>query len=307
MLQPIYICGSTASGKSSFAIALAKKINGEIVNGDAYQLYQGIETLSAAPSAEEHAQVPHHLFSCLDSSEPVDAQRYRDLTLPRIASIQQQGKRPIVVGGSGMYLKFLTHGPSPVPSGNEALRAQLETKSDSELAQQLEDLDPDGAAMTNLKNRRYLIRALEICILSESKMSVLKSDWANTSASIEKKLLGFVLQWEPEALRKRIAHRTQLMLEGNAIQEVKNLTAPSITCEKAIGIKQIRQYLAGEISLHRCNELIYFATSQYAKRQRTWFKKEHWLHKIAMQPSTQTQQIVDQSLFYLEQKSAPNT
>lgn len=280
MSEPIYICGPTASGKSAFAIQLAKKLGGEVVNGDAYQIYKGIEILSAAPSAEELVEVPHHLFSVLDPSEQMDAQRYRDLTLPVIKSLQDQGKVPIIVGGSGMYLKFLTHGPSPVPAGNEGLREDLEKKSSEELVEELMGIDPEGAAMTNLKNRRYVIRALEICLLSGGKMSALKNDWADTSKAIESGLSGYVLNWDPELLRKRIHHRTSLMLESGAIEEIGNLANASITCEKAIGVNHIRSYLDEDISLERCHELIFFATCQYAKRQRTWFKKEAWLNML---------------------------
>ncbi|MFC5051890.1 tRNA (adenosine(37)-N6)-dimethylallyltransferase MiaA [Rubritalea spongiae] len=292
MHRPIYICGPTASGKSSLAIELAQQINGEIINGDAYQVYRGIETLSAAPSAAELSQAPHHLFSVLDTTEEFDAQRYRELALPVIADIQSRGKTPIIVGGSGMYLKFLTHGPSPVPSSDPKLRAELETRDDTSLVAELTSLDPDGAAMTNLQNRRYVIRALEICLLSGQKMSVIKNDWKQTSDAIDKNLRGALIQWEAEPLRKRISQRTKLMLESGAIEEIKNASSLSITCEKAIGVPQIRAYLAGEIDLATCQEKIFFATCQYAKRQRTWFKKETWLTPIPYTSQTTTKSAV---------------
>lgn len=293
MHRPLYICGPTASGKSAFAIALAKRVNGEIINGDPYQLYKGIETLSAAPSTNEVAEVPHHLYSMLETSELMDAQRYRELALPCIESVQQRGKTPIIVGGSGMYLKFLTHGPSPVPSGDEALRMQLEKHTDEELVKQLQDLDPEGASITNLKNRRYVIRAIEICLLSGEKMSDIKSDWKKQSDKMEQNLKGAVLCWEPDTLRKRIFIRTEMMLNGGAVEEVQQLTNPSITCNKAIGISAIKEFLAGNISRARCHELIYFATSQYAKRQRTWFKKEQWLTQLSIDEASHTDTLVE--------------
>ena len=198
-----------------------------------------------------------------------------------------------------MYLKFLTHGPSPVPPGDDVLRQKLEGHSDEELIDQLKSLDPEGAAMTNLKNRRYVIRALEICILSGEKMSQLKSDWAQTSNKIENNLTGFVLTWDPDELRDRIHLRTREMLKNGAIEEVENLTKLSTTCEKAIGIKQIQQYLAKEVTLERCHELIYFATCQYAKRQRTWFKKEQWLKALPVSKNTSSQQLLEQAENYI--------
>lgn len=293
MTQPIYICGPTASGKSSLAISIAQQLDGEVINGDAYQVYRGIETLSAAPSKEEHAQAPHHLFSMLDTSEEFDAQRYRELALPVIADVQSRGKTPILVGGSGMYLKFLTHGPSPVPASAPSLRSQLELRDDASLIGELTQFDPEGAAATNLQNRRYVIRALEICLLSGQKMSEIKNDWKNTSTEIDKNLRGALIQWEAEPLRKRIAVRTKQMLDLGAIEEVRGATNFSVTCEKAIGVPQIRAYLADEIDRATCEEKIFFATCQYAKRQRTWFNKESWLTPVHYNNSTSTPEITD--------------
>jgi tRNA dimethylallyltransferase len=293
MSQPIYICGPTASGKSSLAIALAQQLDGEVINADAYQVYHGIETLSAAPSKEELAQAPHHLFSVLDTSEEFDAQRYRELALPIIADVQSRGKTPILVGGSGMYLKFLTHGPSPVPASDPKLRAQLERRDDASLVEELTRLDPEGAAATNFQNRRYVIRALEICLLSGQKMSEIKNDWKHTSTEIDKNLRGALIQWEAEPLRKRIALRTKQMLDQGAIDEVRDSTNLSVTCEKAIGVPQIRAYLADEIDLATCEEKIFFATCQYAKRQRTWFNKESWLTQLTYRNSTTPQETAN--------------
>ncbi|MGJ8677811.1 MAG: tRNA (adenosine(37)-N6)-dimethylallyltransferase MiaA [Akkermansiaceae bacterium] len=286
-----YLCGPTASGKSALAIEIAKLTNGEIVNADAYQLYRGLEIISAAPSANELSQVPHHLYGVLSPNERCDAMAYREMVLPLIEEIHSRGKTAIITGGSGMYLKFLTHGPSPVPSSEAALRCKLEEKSDEELITQLQTLDPIGAENTNLQNRRYLIRALEICLLSGKKMSELKSTWKQNNDQLEKNLFGVYLRWEPETLRRRINLRTEIMLQSGAIEEIKALSNASTTCEKAIGVKQIRAHLAGEISLNECTELIAAATRQYAKRQRTWFRKESWLTALDIDDTTDVKTI----------------
>ena len=274
---PIYVCGPTASGKSALAIELANQKNGEVVNADAYQLYREIDIISAAPSAEEIAQAPHHLYGVLSPQETCDAMKFREMALPVIAEIQSRGKTPIITGGSGMYLKFLTHGPSPVPSSDPILRGELDTETDESLIARLTSLDPEGAAMTNLQNRRYVIRALEICLLSGEKMSIIKNDWKKASAEKEQHLRGIYLLWDREILRQRINQRARIMLHSGAIEEVAALKKTSTTCGKAIGIPQIRRHLAGEISRDECAELIAAATRQYAKRQRTWFGKETWL------------------------------
>ncbi len=299
-LRPIYICGSTATGKTGLSIALAHHIDGEIINADAYQVYRGLDTITAAPSTAELAQAPHHLFGILDPSEDFDAQRYLELATPVIKDIQSRGKVPIIVGGSGMYLKFLTHGPSPLPAGDDTLRAYLDTLTEDQLITKLLELDPVGAAQTNLKNRRYVTRALEISILSERPMSELKTDWEKSNTETEKHLRGILLDWGREELRNRIKVRTQMMIDTGAIQEVATQLGAdkglSKTCEKAIGVRDIQSHLMGEITQERCQELIFFATCQYAKRQRTWFNKENWITKIPMNKNLSPKAILDEYL-----------
>ena len=293
MAQPIYVCGPTASGKSSLAIELARLLDGEIVNADAYQLYRGLEIISAAPDASELSQAPHCLYGVLEQEELCDAMQFREMALPAISEIQSREKLPIITGGSGLYLKFLSHGPSPVPSGDEVLRAQLALESDDALVARLSEIDPEGASLTNLKNRRYVIRALEICLLTGRKMSEVKNDWKHKSNTIEKNLRGAYLQWDKDLLRNRINQRVDIMLELGAIEEVATLKNPSATCEKAIGIPQIKSYLAGEIDLSECKERIAAATRQYAKRQRTWFSKESWLTPCPITPDTAMRDLAE--------------
>jgi tRNA dimethylallyltransferase len=118
-----FVCGSTAAGKSARALELARDLDGEIVNADAFQLYRGLEVLTAAPTAADQARVPHHLYGVLAPDQPVDAMAYLRLVVPVIDEILHRGRLPIVTGGSGLYLKFLSHGPSPLPPGDPALRA----------------------------------------------------------------------------------------------------------------------------------------------------------------------------------------
>lgn len=291
MSRAIYVCGPTASGKSSLAVEIAKLLDGVVVNADAYQLYQGLEIISAAPGSSEQAQVPHRLYSVLRQDELCDAMRYREMALAAIEDILSAGKTPIVTGGSGLYLKFLSHGPSPVPSGDEQLREELSLESDETLIKRLISIDPEGASMTNLKNRRYVIRALEICMLSGRKMSEVKNDWKKKSQQIEENLSGVYLQWDKEQLRDRINRRVDQMLQQGAINEVAALENPSDTCRKAIGVAQIQSYLRGEINLDECKDRIAAATRQYAKRQRTWFRKEKWLNSYPVTDSTKMAEL----------------
>jgi tRNA dimethylallyltransferase len=284
VVTPYYICGPTASGKTTFAIDLAKKLNGEIVNADAFQLYQGLEILSAAPSAAEQAQVPHHLYGVLKPTESADAQHYVNLAKPIIAEIQSRGKIPVITGGSGLYLKFLTHGAAPLPTADPDLRAQMDSQTLDELVAQLHQLDPLEASRTALQNRRFVSRALEICILSGQKASDLRDGWEKQTALISSQLRGCFLQRSRQDLHARIAQRTKIMLANGALDEVAAISQISSNFEKAIGFREIRALLAGEIDRHTCEELINAATRQYAKRQETWFRREKWLEPVILKP-----------------------
>lgn len=283
--EPIYICGPTASGKSSLAISIAKEVGGEIVNADAFQLYRGLEVVSAAPSAEEQAQVRHHLYGALEPTESADAQLYVKLARPVIEEIRSRGKTPVITGGSGLYLKFLTHGAAPLPAGDAVLRAEMDTRQLDELVAQLTALDPVEASRTALQNRRFVSRALEICLLSGQKASDLRDGWEKQTAEIASKLRGIVIQRTRPDLHKRIGLRTRAMLEGGALEEVAALENVSVNCEKAIGFREVRSLVAGEIDRPTCEELINAATRQYAKRQETWFKREKWLEVRMTEPS----------------------
>ncbi len=284
--QTIYLCGPTASGKSSLAIALAQELGGEVVNADAFQLYRGLETLTAAPSSEEQAAVPHHLYGVLDPDETCDAMRFRELALPVIAEITSRKAVPIVTGGSGLYLKFLTHGPSPLPTGDHAYRETLAALSLEDLASRLQSLDPVEASRTDLQNRRYLTRAIEICELSGQRCSELRDRWESITKDVSASLSGIFIQRERPDLHRRINLRTTRMLDAGAVDEVRHLADPSSTFEKAIGFREITALNEGRINRSECIDRIRAATRQYAKRQETWFRREAWLHPLIWAPDT---------------------
>jgi len=272
-----YICGPTASGKTALALRMAEELDGEIVNADAFQLYRGLEIVSAAPSAEERAIVPHHLYGVLAPTDLADAGSYMRIAKPVIQEIQSRGKTPIVTGGSGLYLKFLTHGPSPLPTGDSELRAALDARPLAELVEELKQLDPAEAARTALQNRRFVSRALEICLLTGGKASELRDQWETKTRNISATLRGLVIQRSRPDLHARIAQRTRAMLDGGALEEVAALEKVSTNLEKAIGFREVRALLAGETDRDTCEDLINAATRQYAKRQETWFRRENWL------------------------------
>lgn len=279
MLSPIYICGSTATGKSATALRLAEELNGEIVNADAYQIYKGIDIISACPSEEERVSAPHHLYTQLSLEIEFNAMMYREMALPVITDIQTRGKVPLITGGSGMYLKFLTHGPSPIPASDPVIRAELEQRELTALLEELQKKDPEVLATFPPENKRYVIRALEICLMTGKKASVLKKDWETLPIPAPR---GILISRSKEDTLTSIEKRTDEMLATGAIEEVAKLPESDVmpTAGKAIGIREIKAYLEGGTSLEECRELMVIATRQYAKRQRNWFRKESWLTPI---------------------------
>ncbi len=275
--SPIHICGATASGKSTLAIEIAREHDGEIVNADAFQLFRGLGVLTAAPDAAQLAAVPHHLYGVLDPGESIDAGRYLRLARPVIGEIQSRGKTPVVTGGSGLYLKFLTHGPAPLPRGDDAMRAEMDAQPLEDLVARLRELDPAEAARTALQNRRYVSRALEICLVTGRRASDLRDQWAARAAEVEAGLRGIWIVRPRDELHARIAMRTRAMLDGGAVAEVAAITSPGPNCGKIIGFREIRRHLAGETTRAGCEEAVNTATRQYAKRQETWFRRERWL------------------------------
>ncbi len=280
----LFLCGPTASGKSSLAIALAREFDGEIVNADAFQLHRGLEVLTAAPAAGELASCPHHLFGILDPEEECDAMRYRGMALPLLGEIAARGRRPIVTGGSGLYLKFLSHGPSPLPTGDPELRARWAARPLESLVDELRERDPVEAARTDLRNRRYVTRALEICHLSGRRCSELRDRWESAAREKDRHLTGLYIQRERADLHRRIAERSRLMLGSGAIDEVRRHPALGSNLAKAIGYPEISALLGAEIDEATCLDRITAATRQYAKRQETWFRREAWLKPLRWAP-----------------------
>ena len=165
-MRAFFIVGPTATGKSEVAAEVAHKCGAEIVSADAFQIYRGLDLLTAKPDRQILAKTPHHLLSAIPLSEEMNAERFRAMSLGVIEKINAQGKAAVVVGGSGLYIKALTHGLTPLPSASRKLREQLNQLSAGELYVRLKMLDPKIACTIDQKNPRRLIRAIEICLLT---------------------------------------------------------------------------------------------------------------------------------------------
>jgi tRNA dimethylallyltransferase len=205
-----------------------------------------------------------------------------------IAAVSGRGKLPIVLGGSGLYVKALTHGLSALPS-DESLRHQLADLTAVERVEWLLLRDPEAEQTVNLKNDRYVSRALEICILTGQPQSELRSEWTRREVQFR----GVCLVWERESLVQRIHQRVHAMIEAGLAAEIAALGSLSTTAEKAIGIREMRAHLAGEITLDEAIAAIQQATRQYARRQDKWFKREKSFLRVEVKSGDTPEELAE--------------
>ena len=293
-MLPLYLVGATGTGKSSIAISIAEKLDGEIVNADAFQIYKGIEIVTASPKSTALARIRHHLYGTIELQEDCNAARYSEMANNQIKEISDRDKTPIIVGGSGLYIKSLTHGLSNLPPTNHELREELNEMSHEELISGLEKCDPVGASQINLKNRRYVTRALEISILANRPMSEIKNEWNK----YKPKFNGVLLQRPRQELYDRINLRVEQMVEDGLIGEINSLPENiSNTAKKAIGIQETQLHLEGKTSLDECIDSIQQSSRNYAKRQITWFKREKGFQNVCLEkkddPNLAIEKIAD--------------
>jgi len=270
------IAGPTAVGKSDLAVAVAERCGGEIVGADAFQIYRGLDLLTAKPSSELRARVPHHLVGEIPLTQSFDVAQYLALAREHITAVRARQQIPIVVGGTGMYLRALMRGLADLPGADATIRAGLETRPLTDLQRQLAELDPEGARHIDLQNPRRVIRALEVCLLTGRPFSSFREQWSAETPP----RCGVVLTLERELLHARIERRTAAMFDTGVLEEVAQCGKLGPTAGQVLGLREIQAHLHGEISRAQCIAAVSQATRQYAKRQMTWFRREPALEMI---------------------------
>lgn len=281
----IVIAGATASGKTDAAIALARHLDAEIVSADSRQVYRGMDIGTAKPDAAQLRAVPHHGIDVCDPSETYTAGRFVREADAWIRTIVERGKIPLLVGGSGLYIRALTEGLFEGPEADPALRAELEERIRREglpaLVEDLRARDPQAAADIDTRNPVRVIRALEVCLLTGRPYSVQRVERL-PEPRYETRSYG--LRRERAALHRRIGRRVDMMIEAGLAEEVRGLLAsgadPAWTALNAVGYPEIIAYLSGSTSLADSIEAIKAGTRQYARRQMTWFRKTPGLRWI---------------------------
>ncbi|NJN74960.1 MAG: tRNA (adenosine(37)-N6)-dimethylallyltransferase MiaA [Synechococcaceae cyanobacterium RL_1_2] len=290
----IVILGPTATGKTDLAIALAQKLNTEIISADSRQIYQKFNIGTAKPSPEELAIVPHHLMGSHDPQVQISLGDYQNLAQPLISQLQQQHRIPILVGGTGLYIKSIVKGlRMPHVQAQPNLREQLTRLGQSYCYQLLVHLDPPAAKKINPQDRVRTIRALEVYYVTGQPISDQQGEQPPPYP-----ILSIGLDLDRAHHRQLIGQRVTRMIDLGLIEEVQGLISqygPELPLLNTLGYGEIKDYLAGITDLATAQALITIHTAQFAKRQRTWFNKQPditWLDATHPQLHGQTWELV---------------
>lgn len=277
----IVLTGATGSGKSRLAIELAKKINGEIINGDAFQVYKGIEIATAAPTEDEKREVPHHLFSFLECDDGYDIFRYQHDLRTEINEVLARGNTPIIVGGSGLYLRSALYDYDLTVDTTKIDMSEYEKLDNHELHAVLERLDKEEALKIHENNRRRVMRSIEVCLANNGPKSEMIKSQAHEP--IYDDCFFFELKRDRELLYPHVEKRIDEMIKNGLVEqtlEMINKYGKDAPAFKAIGIKEFFPYIDGTSSLEECIASIKTNTRHYVKRQETFFRHQFKLIEI---------------------------
>jgi tRNA dimethylallyltransferase len=278
--QIILIAGPTASGKSALALRMARETGGEIVNADSMQIYGGLRMLTAGPAPEELALAPHHLFAVADAAEGWSVGRWLTAATIALADIAARGRTAIVVGGTGLYFRALTHGLAdvpPVPETQREISALLyAAQGEPEFRDVLAELDPAAEKRIEIGDRQRLVRAHAVAVATGKSLTAWQTD--TRPALAEGSWKGLVLDPPRAALYDRCDARLGLMVEHGALDEVRAMETrgldPSLPALKAVGYRELAGHLRGETTLDEALDAARQETRRYAKRQMTWFRNQ---------------------------------
>lgn len=272
------IAGPTASGKSALAMAVAEKHSGVVINADASQVYADLRVLTARPTTEDEARVPHRLFGHVDGTEVYSAARWAGEARGEIAAAHAVGQLPVLVGGTGLYMRSLLDGIAPVPGIDPDIRAEVRALPVAIAHAALAELDPGAAARLAPADTTRVARALEVVRSTGRTLAGWHSElYGGIGGAID--LVAMILLPDRDWLLARCDSRVEQMIAGGAIDEVAALLArgdilPAASVRRAIGVAELGAVLAGDATLPDAVAAVQLATRQYAKRQYTWFRNQ---------------------------------
>jgi len=277
----LIIAGPTASGKSAMAMDVAEKFNGTIINADSMQIYADLRIITARPTIADETRVPHMLYGALDGCEVCSAQRWRDMALDAIEHVLAEGRLPIICGGTGMYLKTLTEGMSPIPDIPEELRREVRQRLDeigsSALHGELAEIDTVMADRLNAADSQRVARALEVIKATGRSLAKWQDD-PPVGPPSHLKFTTIALVPPRDILYERCDRRFGEMLKLGALGEVEKLMQRSLDTAlpvmRALGVPELIAYLKDEMSLEEAEIKACTLTRRYAKRQNTWINNQ---------------------------------
>lgn len=276
----VIIVGPTAVGKSKVAMEVAERFNGEIVSGDSMQIYRNMDIGTAKPSKEDRERVRHHLIDIRNPDEDFDAARFKDEASKAIVDINGRGFIPIIVGGTGLYIKALTEGIFDVPEVDKALRERLRKEAEesglSVLYKRLMDTDPEAAEKIGPHNTHRILRALEVFYHTGKPISEYQKEHSFSERPYDTLKIGLLK--ERETLYKDIDERVEGMIKAGLVEEVSGIIGMgyglNLKAMQSIGYCHICNYLKGDYTLGEAVTLMKRDTRHYAKRQMTWFRRD---------------------------------
>lgn len=271
----VVIGGPTGSGKSALAYQLAKEKNGIVLNGDSLQVYAGLEILTDQPSLQAQRAIPHRLYGFVDPTENFSVGLWLSFILKEIEECLQLGRLPIVVGGTGLYLRTLLQGITPIPALPPHIRQELEERHSTQeaLYHDLQAVDEVWSTRIHPHDRQRTLRGLEVFYGTGIPLSA----WQTKKPEpLPYDFESILVMPSKEDLRTKIAGRIEKMVEKGVLEEIAAILPlpPSPTAMKAIGLREFGAFLEGQCSLEEAKKLTFIHTCQYAKRQRTWFRHQ---------------------------------
>ena len=295
----VVVLGPTASGKTALSLALAERFHGEIVNCDSVAMYREFDLGTAKPTPAERARAPHHLLDCVAPTSHITAGEYARQARQVLEEVKTRKNLPIVVGGTGLYLRALLDGLFPGPQRSDELRARLRERAanrgSDHLHRILRRLDPAAAATIHANDTPKVIRAIEVCLASRQKMTEL---WQQGSEGLTGfRILRLGLDPDRAALYERINRRAQQMFDTGLIEETQRLLekyGEDAWPLSSLGYKQAVQFLRGELTREQAIQAAQQAHRNYAKRQMTWFRREpevSWLRGFGDDAQIQSEAI----------------
>ncbi len=302
----VVIVGPTASGKTGLSVALAKKLNGEVISADSMQIYRGMDVGTAKVTLEEMDGVPHHMIDVAEPEEDFSAARYVEMADPILQDVLARGKTAVIVGGTGLYIDALIQGRAFAPHPGTGKRDTLEREADmygmEHMLTRLREIDPDSAARLHLSDRKRIIRALEVYEETGRTITAHNLETQAIPPKYDPAWIGLAFRDRAD-LYRRIDRRVDHMLEQGLLTEIAGLLARGVpetaTAMQAIGYKEFLPVLEGEVSPEEAADQVKRGSRRYAKRQLTWFRKNDRICWILQEDPPDPEAVLAEALLHI--------